>query len=677
MGDLSGARAHERSLAGRLVVLSAVFAVVLLLASSVAEALPRSGSPAPTATLAGSLTPCDQNPDRLCGDVPVPLDRANPTGAQIAIHFEIIPHTGSGPAANDAILVTSGGPGISATHSIFGDFVAGHFGVPMFAPLLEQRDLILLDQRGVGLSQAIDCPGLQQVTPPDIYKAVADCGAQLGDTASLYGSAEVARDIEAVRQALGIDQLDFYGASYAGVDAQAYAARFPDHLRTIVLDSPVKIVGFDPFSESAPPAIERAVRLICERSANCSADHGDAGDDLEWLARRLRRHPLDGVGYDPNGSPHTVHVSEGFLAKIAYDDPSNSPADSEIAAAARSLRHGDGTPLLRLAAEGDFEIFAPESDDPTVVSAGDNWARGCIDLSFPWDRSASLARRQVQWEDAVGDLERDDFEPFSVKAWLSPPPLGVYPDPCIAWPAPNRPVELPVPARTKFADVPTLALSGDYDNGGGTTSADVKRVARLFPGSRFVEIANASHHTVITRRFECAASIVVQFVEQLAPGDTSCAQSNEFVIPAVGRFPEKARKAKAAKIDRTGDDHSEKADRRVATVAAATITDAFRRTFEQPEPHDGLGLRGGTVSPDFGPTGATVDLTGTRFAEDVSVSGTATVSDVLDATVTVDGPRGEDGTLHVTGIWFDVGATTLQIRGTLGGRQVALLVPAT
>jgi hypothetical protein len=43
----------------------------------------------------------------------------------------------------------------------------------------------------------------------------------------------------------------------------------------------------------------------------------------------------------------------------------------------------------------------------------------------------------------------------------------------------------------------------------------------------------------------------------------------------------------------------------------------------------------------------------------------------------VDGPGGEDGTLNVTGIWFDVGATTLQITGDLGGRKVALFVPAT
>jgi hypothetical protein len=333
--------------------------------------------------------------------------------------------------------------------------------------------------------------------------------------------------------------------------------------------------------------------------------------------------------------------------------------------------------LLRLAAENDFPLFEPETDDPAVFSVGDAFARSCADLRFPWDVNASVAQRQAQWQDAVDDRDRDDFEPFSVRAWLAPPPIGPYPDPCIAWPAPNRPVEPVVPKHTRFPAVPTLVLAGEYDVGGGTTSADDKRVARLFPDSTFVEVANAGHHTNITRRFACAAELVVQFVEGLSLSDASCAGSNEFVFPAVGRFPETARKARAAKIDRTGDDHSKKTDRRVATVAAATVTDAFQRTFEQLEPHDGVGLRGGTFSPSFGPEGAMIDLTDARFAGDVAVSGTATSAGAIDATVTVDGPRGEDGTLHITGVWFAAGATKLQVSGTLGGRQVALLVPAT
>jgi pimeloyl-ACP methyl ester carboxylesterase len=706
MGRLVEPTLRHRLLAAGVCILLAV-CICLSLASSDGVARTYSGAPSPAigpaaegessagpsarASLVPSavdLTPCEGVPDRLCGNVDVPLDPASPAGAQIPIHFEVIPHTGTEPV-DEAILVTSGGPGFSATqHPFLGDFLREQFG-----PLLENRDLILVDQRGVGLSQAIDCPSVQMAAPADIYAAVAACGAQLGDASALYGSGDVARDIEAVRQALGIDKLNFYGGSYAAVDGQAYAAHFPDHLRSIVLDSPVRIVGFDPFAESSAEAIARTVRLICQRSANCRADHSDAADDLEWLARRLRKHPVDGTGYDADGIPHTVDVTEAFLAKITWNDAGGYVAVGEIAAAAHSLRRGDKVPLLRLAAENDFDIFEPETTDPTQFSAGDSWARSCTDLRFPWSTSASVEQRRAQWEDELEDLEEDDFGPFSVDAWLAPPPLSVFPDPCITWPAPTRPFEPAVPAGTKFARLPVLVLSADLDT--GTTTHDAKRVAKLFPGSRFVEIANSGHHTLLNARFDCSAAIIGQFIESLTPGDTSCAPSNEFVFPALGRFPEEAEDARPATTGRKGKHRSkhrgkhgskhrsEKTDRRVAAVAAVaatTVIDAFKRSFLQSGP-DGVGLRGGTFTIGFGDSGATVELTDARFAQDVAVSGTAIhsfESNIIDANVMVDGPRGADGTLNITGLaFFAPGASTWQIRGVLGGRSVDLRVPVT
>ena len=378
-------------------------------------------------------------------------------------------------------------------------------------------------------------------------------------------------------------------------------------------------------------------------------------------------------------------------------------AVGEIAAAAHSLRDGDKVPLLRLAAENDFEIFEPESTDPTTFSAGDSWARSCTDLPFPWRKSASIEQRRMQWEDEVEDLEDDDFGPFSVDAWLAPPPLSVFPDPCIAWPAPNRPFEPAVPAGTRFADLPVLVLNGDLDT--GTTTADAKRVARLFPRSRFVELANSGHNTLVNARSDCSAAIVGQFIESLTPGDTSCASSNEFVFPALGRFPEEAEDARPATGSSNGEHHSKhhgkhhsrhrgkhhadgehgskKTDRRadaVATVAATTVIDAFKRSFLQSGP-DGVGLRGGTFTISFGDTGATIELTGARFARDVAVSGTAIhtfESNIMDANVTVDGPGAADGTLNMSGlIFFAPGASTWQIHGVLGGRTVDLRVPVT
>src|SRR4029079_7923103 len=93
---------------------------------------------------------------------------------------------------------------------------------------------------------------------------------------------------------------------------------------------------------------------------------------------------------------------------------------------------------------------------------------------------------------------------------------------------------------------------------------------------------------------------VVHFIDQLTPGDTSCAASNEFVWPATGRFPKTALDAKKAKTDH-GDGHrpnrSNRTARGVATVAVATMMDAFKRSFYGSQ--GGMGLRGGAWSIGF------------------------------------------------------------------------------
>ena len=87
--------------------------------------------------------------------------------------------------------------------------------------MLDKRDLLLIDLRGTGRSAAIDCPDLQHGVGD--WDAPRSCGEQLGASASLYGSADRAEDIEDVRAALGIPKLDYYGLSSGGLQVQAYA----------------------------------------------------------------------------------------------------------------------------------------------------------------------------------------------------------------------------------------------------------------------------------------------------------------------------------------------------------------------------------------------------------------------------------------------------------------------
>jgi pimeloyl-ACP methyl ester carboxylesterase len=165
----------------------------------------------------------------MCATLPVPFDRRHPEMKKIDIYFELYLHTNPGPAES-AIIGNPGGPGLGTTQLRVPALI-------LFASNLDVHGLLLIDDRGRGLSATIDCEKLQHGTAP-YAQAEADCAAQLGDAGSRYGTGDVAMDTDAVRAALGYDKVDFLGQSYGGVDAIAYGTRFGQHLRSIVLDSP-------------------------------------------------------------------------------------------------------------------------------------------------------------------------------------------------------------------------------------------------------------------------------------------------------------------------------------------------------------------------------------------------------------------------------------------------------
>jgi len=117
------------------------------------------------------------------------------------------------------------------------------------------------------------------------------------------------------------------------------------------------------------------------------------------------------------------------------------------------------------------------------------------------------------------------------------------------------------------------------------------------------------------------------------------------------------------------------------TVAVATAIDAMQRSFFFTG--TGVGLRTGTFQADYfniNPTAITTTLTGCAFATDVTVSGTVVWNFLSDnslvADLAVSGPGTAGGNLHVVGFWQSLGPVgNFQVSGTLGGKQVAALVP--
>jgi len=114
-----------------------------------------------------------------------------------------------------------------------------------------------------------------------------------------------------------------------------------------------------------------------------------------------------------------------------------------------------------------------------------------------------------------------------------------------------------------------------------------------------------------------------------------------------------------------------------------TVQDALRLNGLVPSQKvRGVGLREGRFLRVFHPESAvvTIDFNGTRFARDVAVDGRARLDfahgSAVRARVRVNGPAGSDGRLRLRGNWFRPDARVIRIRGRLGGRRVAALVPA-
>jgi pimeloyl-ACP methyl ester carboxylesterase len=403
-----------------------------------------------------------------CGTVNVSLDRKRPELGQIGIYFALFPHFGPGPA--ESAILAKAGPGV-LTSGLSWWFTY------LFGPNLDKHDLLLIDDRGRGLSAAIDCPDLQHGTAP-YEQSVAECAAQLGKAASCYGTGDIAQDTDDVRAALGYEKIDYYGFSYGGVDAASYATRFPQHMRSLVLDSPVATrpeeFQFERYRTAASP---RMIRLVCERSPNCAIDHPFAEFELNTLIWTFRMHPIEGDAYDANGNLKHVRVDEGnFLTHIVINPLGNMTNIGEVLAAGAALRQGDPKPLLRLEAEGYWAVQA-ESGDATVVSQGAKAASMAADFRVPWNWQTPVWQREEAYSRALAKLPVTYFWPFSKEAGTRPEIDFIHA--YLNWEEPT-PFLAGVPDYPMFPKVPTLVLGGDLDN--WCPLEESRKVAAQSPG---------------------------------------------------------------------------------------------------------------------------------------------------------------------------------------------------
>lgn len=597
-----------------------------------------------------------------CGRLPVPLHHDQSDGETVSIYFEVYRHSNEGPAES-AILANPGGPAVTTTG-------LRNVWVSLFSSNLDVHDLLLIDDRGRGRSGLLICPALQYGTGSSVDQEVADCATKIGDDDASFGTGDVALDVEAVRSALGYEKVDYYGGSYGAMDASAYATRFGEHVRSVILDSPDGPNQLIPFIQSYQDgAVPREVSLICRRSPTCSVDHPDPEKDLEWLIRTVRSKPVRGYAHDANGNLVKVNFDEVVLNSIAIGPNFGYLNVGELLAAATALKSGDNQPLLRLGADG-FTPIITNWGDPSFLSTAAYAATSCVDAyPMPFEWSSPPSRRLAEYADAVAELPTNYFSPFSKAAATNVQILGDRL--CVFWEEPTAPTPV-IPVSATYPPVPTLAFTSDTDPVVPLELAGP--AAGLFPNSSILVVKSGMHEPVESN--QCAAMIASHFFETLEPGDTSCTKTVEVVWPALGTFPLFARNARPAEVDPGGHNEADALERQVVTVAVLTMLDALKRTTIGGG--NGAGLRGGSFRSTFDGSNQTTTFNSCEFARDVSIDGTATwgVDRSIVADLVVNGSGTSGGSLHVTGS-FEAPSRVgfFKVSGTLGGQLVNVLVP--
>ncbi|GDX31541.1 hypothetical protein LBMAG15_04750 [Actinomycetes bacterium] len=534
-----------------------------------------------------TVTACDEvvitGSRTWCGTIPRPWDPSDTALGSFDLAFAVVLPVG-GRVLQPAVVGLEGGPG-------YGSIGSGQSYAKMLGPLLADRALLVVDQRGTGESSPVDC---------EAADSVAACAKSLGNRFDLFGTKLVAEDLSALITALDFGKVDVYGDSYGTFVAQVFASHHPDLVRSLVLDGAYPVTGETAWYPTQGPAMRRAYTVVCERTKGCGDDNTGTMQLLTRLLTKLRKNVVSVRAPGADDKMHNVKLNPQNLNDVAFGGTYGPTTYREFNASLRAALAGDLLPLGRLVAESQAKIVG---EPVSVYSPGLNIAVSCHDYPQLFDMTQSKAIRKSQYDAAVADqikVDPDVYGPFRIGEYLQSD-FGTQPL-CLPWPIATRnPWQSPGPPGGNYPDIPTLVLSGELDT--ITTPAEGAVVAAQFARARQVIVANSTHVTAMDDVNRCASRLVREFFTDhdavVAGSGGQCAAAIPPIV-AVSEYPIKIYDLGAG--------------------VAQTALDVIDR-YIQASGYKGLGLRGGSWSArKWAPI--VIELEDYRLYQNLPVSGT-------------------------------------------------------
>ncbi len=426
-----------------------------------------------------------------CATADLPMDYDEPAGSRVQIAVARVPATDQANKVG-SLFFNFGGPGGPAVAYLQAA------GAGVFTTLNERFDIVGFDPRGVGQSTpAIDCQvdqetqGIYSVpvpTPLDIdvedYVAkvqgyVDACLANNGEILEHVSTANVARDMDVLRAAVGDEELSYLGFSYGTFLGATYASLFPDNHRALVLDGALDADEYvnDPLSGIATQTagFEQALARFTEA---CAVDQvacsGFGGTDpylaYDKLLAQADAAPIPADGYAADPRPVTADDIRAVTLRLLYAKQRWGILGAVLAEAAA----GDGSRARELLDRAVYADSASTDRYFTIGASEQRYPQGDLEVyldrgaeswaSFPhfWSNSGYAEINYALWP----AHDEDAFTgPFDVpESSATPLVIGTTYDPATPYSGAVRLVE-------DLGNARLLTMEGDGHTAYGGKSA--------------------------------------------------------------------------------------------------------------------------------------------------------------------------------------------------------------